>query len=214
MNNNINIEKTRLQIQMLILSMATAFSLYGCSDSGSGNGQQSKSAASATASNASPEPAKTETVTAGPAMPETPAQEAPMPETSMPETSMPETQAMETQTQETTSMAAESGATAVSGGEQVAAATESAEAPQANGRQIYYTYCAICHKQGMNAAPKYGNKALWIKRIEQGRETMYKHAIEGLRGMPPRGGFSSLTDEEVKAGVDYMVKGSGGWGDS
>ena len=82
-----------------------------------------------------------------------------------------------------------------------------------DGRNIYNTYCAICHKGGMNAAPKYGSKALWAKRIAQGRETVYKHAINGLRGMPPRGGFSNLSDEEVKAGTDYMVRGSGGWGD-
>ena len=82
-----------------------------------------------------------------------------------------------------------------------------------DGGQIYNTYCAICHKLGMNAAPKYGNKALWAKRIAQGRETMYSNALNGLRGMPPRGGFAQLTDEEIKAGVDYMVRAAGGWGD-
>jgi len=81
-----------------------------------------------------------------------------------------------------------------------------------DGGQIYNTYCAICHKAGMNAAPKFGNKALWAKRIAQGRETVYAHAINGLRGMPARGGFADLTDEQVKAGVDYMVNASGGWG--
>lgn len=105
--------------------------------------------------------------------------------------------------------------------ETVAAETTEAETPAAettsnkpvDGGEIYNTYCAICHKLGMNAAPKYGNKALWAKRIAQGRETVYSHAINGLRGMPPRGGFANLTDEEIKAGVDYMVKAAGGWQD-
>ena len=66
----------------------------------------------------------------------------------------------------------------------------------------------------MNAAPKYGSKPLWAKRIAQGRETVYSNAINGLRGMPPRGGFASLSDEDVIAGVDYMVRASGGWGDN
>ena len=95
----------------------------------------------------------------------------------------------------------------------VATATPATTAP-VDGGQIYNTYCAICHKLGMNAAPKYGSKPLWAKRIAQGRETVYSHAINGLRGMPPRGGFARLSDDEVKAGTDYMVRAGGGWGDN
>ncbi len=84
----------------------------------------------------------------------------------------------------------------------------------ADGGEIYKTYCAICHKIGLNAAPKYGNKAFWGKVVKKGRDTVYTNSLNGLRGMPPRGGFVNLTDEEVQAGVDYMVRGSGGWRDS
>ena len=83
-----------------------------------------------------------------------------------------------------------------------------------DGGTVYNTYCAVCHKSGLNAAPKTGQKAFWIKRVAQGKETVYKHAIEGLRAMPPKGGIASLTDDEVKAAVDYMVGRSGGWGDN
>lgn len=88
-----------------------------------------------------------------------------------------------------------------------------ASAEELDGGQLYNQYCAICHKAGLNAAPKYGSKPLWAKRIAQGRDTMYANAINGLRGMPPRGGFADLTDEEVKAATDYMVRAAGGWGD-
>ena len=87
-------------------------------------------------------------------------------------------------------------------------------ADDVDGGQIYNQYCAVCHKSGLNAAPKIGNKALWIKRVQQGRETVYSNAINGLRGMPPRGGYSQLTDEEIKAATDYMVGRSGGWNDN
>ena len=93
-------------------------------------------------------------------------------------------------------------------------APETASTALVDGGQLYNSYCAICHKAGLNAAPKYGSKPLWAKRIAQGRETMYANAINGLRGMPARGGFAQLTDEEVKAATDYMVRGSGGWGDN
>lgn len=83
----------------------------------------------------------------------------------------------------------------------------------AEGGEIYNTYCAVCHKSGLNAAPKMGKKAYWIKRVAQGKETVYKNSIEGLRGMPPKGGIATLTDDDVKAAVDYMVGRSGGWGE-
>ncbi|MBX4421040.1 c-type cytochrome [Mycobacterium tuberculosis] len=44
--------------------------------------------------------------------------------------------------------------------------------------------------------------------MAQGKETLYKHALEGFNGnkgaMPARGG-STLPDDAIKAAVDYMV---------
>ena len=96
------------------------------------------------------------------------------------------------------------------------AAADTAAAPAAApvadaalGKSIYGKTCALCHAAGVAGAPKPGNKADWGPRIAQGKETMYKHAIEGFTGakgmMPARGGNSKLTDEEVKAAVDFMA---------
>lgn len=137
-------------------------------------------------------------------------------------TEPPVTEMLEKKVEEVKTMAEEQAAAVKQTMEAGAASAATAAATAGNapastapvdGGQIYNTYCAICHKLGMNAAPKYGNKALWAKRIAQGRETMYSNAINGLRGMPPRGGFAQLTDEEIKASVDYMVRAAGGWGD-
>jgi len=65
----------------------------------------------------------------------------------------------------------------------------------------------------MNGAPKFASKVAWAPRIAQGRDKLYENAIKGLRGMPARGGNPNLTDEEVKAAVDYMVKVAGGYKD-
>ena len=77
------------------------------------------------------------------------------------------------------------------------------------GKGIYGKTCAMCHAAGVAGAPKPGDKADWGPRIAQGKELLYKHALEGFTGakgmMPARGGGASLSDEDVKAAVDHMV---------
>ena len=77
-----------------------------------------------------------------------------------------------------------------------------------DGKTVYNTVCAGCHGAGVLGAPKFGDKAAWAPRIAQGIATLNNHAINGIRGMPARGGAASLSDDEVKAGVEYMVNGS------
>lgn len=86
--------------------------------------------------------------------------------------------------------------------------------PPMDGETVYSRFCVMCHKTGMNGAPKYGNKQAWAPRIAQGKQTLYHAAIHGLRGMPPKGGISGLYDQEVKDAVNYMVQAAGGWKDS
>ena len=76
------------------------------------------------------------------------------------------------------------------------------------GKTVFGSTCAMCHAAGVAGAPKPGDKADWGPRIAQGVETLHKHALEGFTGakgmMPARGG-GKLSDEEVKAAVDFMV---------
>lgn len=77
------------------------------------------------------------------------------------------------------------------------------------GKSVFGKTCALCHSPGIAGAPMFGNKDAWAPRIAQGKEILYKHAMEGFTGqagmMPPRGGNSALSDEDIKAAVDYMV---------
>ena len=77
------------------------------------------------------------------------------------------------------------------------------------GKSAYNRTCALCHGAGVAGAPKPGDKEDWAPRIAQGKDTMYKHAIEGFTGakgmMPARGGSPNLSDDDVKAAVDFMV---------
>lgn len=73
-----------------------------------------------------------------------------------------------------------------------------------DGGEIYGQLCAGCHTAGAAGAPKL-EKAAWGARIAQGTDTLHKHAIEGIRSMPARGGNPALTDEQVIATVDWMI---------
>lgn len=79
----------------------------------------------------------------------------------------------------------------------------------AKGEHVYKGTCAMCHGSGAGGAPLFKSKDEWAPRIAQGKDTLYEHALKGFTGskgaMPAKGGNASLADDDVKAGVDYMV---------
>ncbi|STZ75658.1 c-type cytochrome [Bergeriella denitrificans] len=97
-----------------------------------------------------------------------------------------------------------------------AAAPAAEAAPSAaaaiDGKAVFDASCMACH--GANSAipgiPRVTHKDEWKDRIKKGKETLHKHAIEGFNSMPAKGGNMSLSDDEVKAAVDYMANQSGG----
>lgn len=89
------------------------------------------------------------------------------------------------------------------------AANKPEEAANDVGKKVFGAVCSMCHASGAAGAPKFGNKEEWGPRIAQGMEVLYKHALEGFTGakgmMPARGGSTTLSDDDVKAAVNYMV---------
>lgn len=77
------------------------------------------------------------------------------------------------------------------------------------GKSTYDTTCATCHATGLAGAPKSGDAAAWSPRIAAGTDSLYASALKGKGAMPPRGGNPTLTDEGVKAAVNYMVANAG-----
>jgi cytochrome c5 len=77
------------------------------------------------------------------------------------------------------------------------------------GEKIFGATCATCHSAGVLGAPKAGDKTAWGPRIAQGKDTLYKHGLEGFKMMPAKGGNAALKDDEVKAAIDYMVSKAG-----
>lgn len=86
-----------------------------------------------------------------------------------------------------------------------AAAVVAVAAKAKSGEEVYNGACVACHGAGIAGAPKTGDKALWAPRIAKGVNVLYEHAIKGFNAMPAKGGQVALSDDEVKAGVDYQV---------
>lgn len=87
--------------------------------------------------------------------------------------------------------------------------TQTVKPGSRTGEQIYQNVCSACHGSGALGAPKAGDTAAWGPRIAQGFDTLVKSATAGKNNMPPRGGASDLTDDEVKRAVAYLANKAG-----
>ncbi len=83
--------------------------------------------------------------------------------------------------------------------------------PQAakSGEQVVNEICIACHGTGALGSPQIGDAGAWGPRISQGYDTLVKHAIEGIRAMPARGGNGDLSDMEMAGAVAYMANKAG-----
>jgi cytochrome c5 len=90
-----------------------------------------------------------------------------------------------------------------------AAASQVAYGGTMDGSVVYNNLCTGCHTSGAGGAPTLTAAGIGA-RAGKGKDTLYKHAIEGFTGpdggvMPPKGGNPALTDDQVKATVDWML---------
>ena len=79
-----------------------------------------------------------------------------------------------------------------------------------DGAEIFNnSTCTGCHTSGIGGAPKLDAAGMGARLAEQGIDTLIAKAIEGFTGstgvMPAKGGNPALTDEQIKAAVDWMV---------
>ncbi len=81
---------------------------------------------------------------------------------------------------------------------------------------VYVSSCEPCHGNGGGGAPVTGDKEEWAMRLAKGREAVYLLAITGFEAplddegrtavMPAKGARNDLSDDEIKALVDYMIE--------
>ncbi|MGZ9075838.1 MAG: c-type cytochrome, partial [Burkholderiaceae bacterium] len=63
---------------------------------------------------------------------------------------------------------------------------------------------------GIAGAPRTGDVAAWAPRTKQGFEVLVKHAVEGFKAMPAKGGNPNLDPIEVARAVAFIANQSGG----
>lgn len=74
-----------------------------------------------------------------------------------------------------------------------------------SGKAIYDSSCFICHAAGIGGAPKFQNVEEWAPRIAKGQDALWESTINGLNAMPARGTCMDCSDDELRAGMDYIL---------
>lgn len=96
----------------------------------------------------------------------------------------------------------------VSGGRTPDKAKTSSKVTHGSGEEIVASACGTCHREGSNGAPKIGDAEAWRPRLAKGLNELAASAINGHNKMPSRGGFTNLSDADIRAAVSFMASKS------
>lgn len=79
------------------------------------------------------------------------------------------------------------------------------------GEQVNAKLCAGCHLAGVLGAPKSSDKGAWAARLSAagGVDGLVASSIKGKGSMPAKGGDPSLSDDEIRAAVEQILKAAG-----
>lgn len=72
----------------------------------------------------------------------------------------------------------------------------------ADGQEVYSNNCAVCHD---TMPPKLGDKKAWESRLKEDQNALIAAIVNGKGTMPPKGGNASLSEEDIKAALNYML---------
>lgn len=100
----------------------------------------------------------------------------------------------------------EAGAAALAEAQAAAAEAAVPEEVVVDGPTVYGSLCNACHDSGISGAPIKGSELMAARLEEKGMDGLVSNAINGLNVMPPRGGNPALTDEQIRAAVEFMVQ--------
>ena len=99
----------------------------------------------------------------------------------------------------------EDGAAELAAAQTAAVEAEPAGDAVVDGSAVYNGLCNACHTAGVAGAPITGSEQMAARLQEKGVEGLVASAIGGLNAMPARGGNPALTDEQIRAAVEFML---------
>ncbi|MDJ0813057.1 MAG: c-type cytochrome [Woeseiaceae bacterium] len=76
---------------------------------------------------------------------------------------------------------------------------------QLAGKRAYEQACASCHEEGLDGAPRTGDRDAWTGRSWLWEAVLFEHAKDGYLDMPAKGGDESLDDAAVEMAAEYML---------
>jgi cytochrome c5 len=91
-----------------------------------------------------------------------------------------------------------------SGGQWIEPLGQATPAVLRTSEQIAQGQCAKCHQDGVQGAPRIGDRVAWTPRLAKGLDTLVKSAVHGRGHMPARGGAPELSDVEIQGAILYM----------
>ena len=83
--------------------------------------------------------------------------------------------------------------------------TKSPESALLVGQQAYEEICAGCHEEGLDGAPRTGNREDWVGRSWLWETVLFEHARSGYKNMPAKGGDATLDEVTVSKAAEYML---------
>lgn len=99
----------------------------------------------------------------------------------------------------------EDGAAALAEAQAAAAPPVAESTGPVDGEAVYGTICMSCHDAGVAGAPVKGSDLMAQRLEEKGLDMLVSNAINGIGIMPAKGGNPTLTDEEIRAAVEFML---------
>jgi cytochrome c5 len=86
-----------------------------------------------------------------------------------------------------------------------AVSREADTSTELSGKEAYDRVCASCHEEGVNGAPRTGDRDAWANRSWLWEAVLFEHAKQGFMDMPARGGDGALADTTVEKAAEYML---------